>query len=685
MENIWAFLLQTITVSIVAALILFLKWLFQDKLSPRWQYGVWIVLMLRIIFPTQIDRALFFNLPVWIETIKAMVEQNLHSAYTGTFEPLHMHRIVPTIHTAPTSITDWLFVIYVAGIVAMLLWYVLSYIRLRLLLRKGAAISMEQQNIIGDVCSKYELTACKAVAVHGLPSAFVCGVWRPVLALPADTIVDEKIILHELLHLQHRDALRNVGWSFLRAFHWCNPFMQMVFRRIGNDIESLCDQRVLERLEGEERRAYGNILLNMANSQYARAPGTTSISNGGKNISRRIAAIVRFKKYPQGMALVSVCIVLVLAVPVMAGTDITYSQNDYEPKQLHELDKAMTLARLNRCTTVAGALDTYAKGLLLENGVYIATVTPTYEHEALYEQMRKANTEEGWAAYHLDSGDELEYVTYDDEHGYDIYSLEQVDNDTYEAILAFRTRGFPDGDGYKLRDENGTIYQNGVVFVPVRVDWDYEVTEIGERIIVPNACDKYGNMDTEHEPVVSEIVTNGEYGTIRIQWTKRSIVENSWTGNGRSYIGGDFFKEFKPNSEFFNTNIMRYIEYDITTKRVEDNPTSSVGYQVRFVRDGEELPVLDAYMGGGQGLYSDDVIKISQYIHNYVTGVDWDGTMRSGSTDVDWNGTMRSGNTDNRYRIPKAYLIGIYWDGHLVEEFLIEEGGLRNDISREIK
>ena len=677
MENIWAFLLQTLTVSMVAALILFLKWLFQDKLSPRWQYGVWIILLLRIILPKQMDRALFFNLPVWVETIKAMVEQNLQSAYTDAFIPLSMYHFVPFIQTAPVSITDWLFVLYVAGIIGMLLWYVLSYVRLRLLLRKGSDISVEQRQTIAHVCSKYDLTACKTVAVPGLPSAFVCGIIHPVLALPANTSVDEKIILHELLHLQHRDALRNVGWSILRAFHWCNPFMQMVFRRIGNDIESLCDQRVLERLEGEERREYGNILLNMANRQYARAPGTTSISNGGKNISRRIAAIVRFKKYPQGMALVSVCIVLVLAVPAMAGTEITYSQNDYEPKQLHELDKAMALARINHCTTVAGALDTYAKGLLSENGVYIATVTPAYYHEALYEQMKKANIEDGWAAYHLDSGDELKYVTYDDDHGYSIYSLEQTDNSVYEAILAFRTRGFPDGNGYKLRDENGTIIENGVVFVPVEVK-SYTglkclVRETGERVIVPNACDKYGNMDSEHEPVVAEIVTNGEYGTIRIQWTKRSVVENSWNRGGQSYRGGDFFKEFRADSEFFNTNIMRYIEYDITTKQTEEKPTSSVGYQVRFKREGEEPPVLDAYMGGNQGYYSDKVIKDSCYIHNYVTGVDWDGTIRSGSTD------------NYKNRIPQAYLVGIYWDGHLVEEFRIEEGGVRGDISREIE
>ena len=98
MENIWAFLLQTLTVSMVAALILFLKWLFQDKLSPRWQYGVWIILLLRIILPKQMDRALFFNLPVWIETVKSMVEQNLQSVYSSAFTSLRMDRVIPLVH-----------------------------------------------------------------------------------------------------------------------------------------------------------------------------------------------------------------------------------------------------------------------------------------------------------------------------------------------------------------------------------------------------------------------------------------------------------------------------------------------------------------------------------------------------------------------------------------------------------
>ena len=51
MSNIWEFLLQTLTVSITAAVLLLCKRIFADKLSPKWQYGVWVLLALRILLP----------------------------------------------------------------------------------------------------------------------------------------------------------------------------------------------------------------------------------------------------------------------------------------------------------------------------------------------------------------------------------------------------------------------------------------------------------------------------------------------------------------------------------------------------------------------------------------------------------------------------------------------------------
>lgn len=380
MGNIWEFLYQTLNVSLVAALLLLVKWLLHDKLPPRWQYGVWVILALRVLLPAATSRGLVPSLALWLETAKSAAEMHLASAYSGAFEVIALESAFPWIDAAPVSVTDWLFVLYAAGVLATVLRYAAQYLRLRRLLRRGEPVCAATEAAIAAVAEEHGLRKCRAVAVPGLTSAFVCGVFRPVLAVPEGETPDRKILLHELLHLKYFDALQNALWSLMRALHWCNPFMQYVFDRIGNDMESLCDQRVLERLRGEERREYGGILLGMASESYARVPGTSSISNGAANIARRIEAIVRFKLYPRGMALVGVCSVIVLGVALLTGVQAGY-------RETGSVTQALAISRLERCTTLAGALDVYAHGLSDGNAMYLASASPMSRQEEYYELM----------------------------------------------------------------------------------------------------------------------------------------------------------------------------------------------------------------------------------------------------------------------------------------------------------
>ena len=406
MTNIWEFLLLTLTGSLAALIIIIIKALLVDKLSPRWQYGIWSLLALRLLLPVAVSgRYILAPFPLLTETLKFTVEKNLDSAYSAAFEPIGSPWFLPLINGHPVSITDWLFAVYVAGIIIFIAGSLISYIRLRLMLRRGSVPAADIQQTISQVCEKHALKACPAVELDGLTSAFVCGIFRPVLVLPAGTVTDEKVILHELLHLKHKDALQSVFWTLLRALHWCNPFMHYIFNQIGNDMEALCDQRVLEKLEGEERRDYGQILLSMVNEKYPRAAGTTSISNGGKNIAHRIECITRFKKYPRGMALVSVCIAVMLIQPMFIGTTAAGLQRaDLSPSTNDDINlySNMSALRLNRCTTMAGAIDTYVKGLVTENGLYIAAASPLSSQKELMNQML-ASKADGWIYTHLEN------------------------------------------------------------------------------------------------------------------------------------------------------------------------------------------------------------------------------------------------------------------------------------------
>ena len=477
MSDIWSFLLQTLTASGAAAVLLAVKRMLRDKLSPRWQFAVWGVPALVLLLPAgRGGRYVLVNWPLAVEFLRSLLTEEF-----GTLA--HVSAPVPLPHFAgpPRTGAEWIYAVYVAGAAVLLLRYALSYLRLRLALRQGTPAGEERAALVRETAERYGLPVCPAVEVEGLDSAFICGVLRPVLVLPAGEETDEKVLLHELLHLKHHDAAWGLLICLLRCVHWCNPLLWRCADLAGNDLESLCDQRVLERLEGEDRRDYGRILLSMANEKYARTPGTSSMANGGKNIRRRIEAIARFKRYPAGMALVGVCAVLVLAGPCLMGTR---AQGVYTggllPQRLRPY-AAMASARTTCCTTYAGAFDTYAKAVLAKNPVYLAMCAPLLEQDALAAELRRAW--EHSAAPNWDTLPETEAYAM---HGYQIYNLAPAGNG-YEGLLAVEVPWSPE-----LGEWDGTVHSRYLAIQPLRAEkqgdrWvvlplgDFQVVQGDER------------------------------------------------------------------------------------------------------------------------------------------------------------------------------------------------------------
>lgn len=503
---------------------------FEDKLSPRWQYSIWVLLAIRILVPVNVSKYIIPQLALWIEVFKENIEKLFVSNYCRAYEPITLHHCIPFINKSPQSITDWLFVIYVVGVVIFLLKYLISYIHLRILLNHGQPVSAEMKQKMLVVCDKYAVNPCKIVAVEGLSSAFICGVIRPVLVVPKNEEIDEKVLLHELLHLKHHDTMQNIGWCMLRSLHWCNPLIHVVINHIENDMESLCDQRVLELLEGEERREYGTILLSMANQKYARIPGTTSISNGGNNISKRIAAIVRFKKYPEGMALVSVCIILTLFWPTIIGIAGTYDKWDYM-YYADPYDDSMAIARINRCGTMAGAIDMYAKGVYLMNGGYVATASSFSEHERIAAEI------EEYGCYQPGKyvGD-IDYL-----HDFYVYNIDQIAKDEYTALICY----YADVD----YDENTS--GEAFIFLPITIQKEdaWVVKENGERYITAAESDLAWETDIIYP---KKYYGKNDVGEVVLEMETKYLLYNSHNNPNNIWFTdiGTFDTSPKPNATF---------------------------------------------------------------------------------------------------------------------------------------
>jgi hypothetical protein len=166
-------------------------------------------------------------------------------------------------------------------------------------------LAEEGRSLIG-VATPVRMIATSHVSV---PALF--GVRRPCLLLPKELLARVSmpelrlIILHELAHVKRRDTLLNWLMIVARAWHWFNPLVWLVLRRLRADRELVCDQMVLRSLAPAERKLYGHTLLKLLDdfSGPQLAPGLVPILKHKQETKRRIVMISQFK--PSG-ALASV-------------------------------------------------------------------------------------------------------------------------------------------------------------------------------------------------------------------------------------------------------------------------------------------------------------------------------------------------------------------------------------------
>ncbi len=653
MRDIWSFLLQTLTASGAAVLLLVVKAMFRDKLSPRWQFAVWSVLGLVLAFPAGLGgRHALVNWALLLEAAKSLL--------TGDYGTLiRVNAPVPLLPPSlPGDAAQWLFLFYTAGVWFFLIRYLLAYLRLRRALRRGRPADPAPLEAAAE---RYGLPACPAVEVEGLSTAFVCGVFRPVLALPAGGEPEEKVLLHELLHLKYRDAAWGLVICLFRCIHWCNPLLWYCAGQAGNDLESLCDQRVLERLEGEERREYGRILLSMADERYACAPGTSSVANGGKNIRRRIEAIARFKRYPSGMALVSVCVALVLAGPLTVGVKAEAGIPGYLSDPLRTV-----CARTIPCTTPAGAFDAYAKSLLAGEIPYRAMCAPLSEQKALVEACEGNDYDPEWLWRQAGGVDSW----LDRQQGYEIYNLSPAGDGAYEGTLALALQYTPGAaiwDGW-----DGTVHTGWYALQPLRAEkeegrWvirpleDFRAVQGDERM--------GGNLNLpawEYTAQAGDFILKLRYQTL--SHVDSYQVNSSWIGSSREFLttpmtDGRFSSKYHTMTQAFYTGSPadkgKYFAIGISTYPLEageERPASLRG------------PGMPNTSGGGS------------------TGEDW----AAWELEPGWEspillsghgGGGSGGDEDWIYFPPEAYAADFYLNNHRFAELTLtrEEGGNPHD------
>ena len=277
-----------------------------SKRSPKWMNVLlWGIVALRLVLPFSIESAL--SLIPSAETVSPAVVQFAPaptitsgvSVIDNAVNPsLSEHfSAVPTASVNPlyawTEIAGWVWLI---GLGAMLLYALVSYLRLR----RRVRVSLPVQD---------HIYLCDAIS-----SPFILGVVKPHIYLPSglDEVQRQNVLSHEQAHLARRDHWwKPLGFALL-AVYWFNPVLWLAYTLLCRDIELACDERVIRTMDESAVKTYSTVLL--ACSMPRKAVITCPLAFGEIGVKERVQNALHYKKPAFWVVAVSVVVCTVVAV-----------------------------------------------------------------------------------------------------------------------------------------------------------------------------------------------------------------------------------------------------------------------------------------------------------------------------------------------------------------------------------
>lgn len=149
------------------------------------------------------------------------------------------------------------------------------------------------------------------------------GLIRPLIVLPRGGFSEESarnVLRHELTHYRRGDLY--VKWFFVcvASLHWFNPLMPLFRRELDRVCELSCDEQVLARMEPDQRRSYGETLLDLAaNRALPAGVVATTFATEKRALKERLEHIMKFKYKSRAILALSIAAVLLVGLLALAA------------------------------------------------------------------------------------------------------------------------------------------------------------------------------------------------------------------------------------------------------------------------------------------------------------------------------------------------------------------------------
>ena len=307
------FLLCNVFISGIVGILLIAKWVFRNNLSSRMQYNLWLLLLGLLAVPFIPFRLISFpQIFSWLSSVRNSSASHtdvgannvMDTGLSGTTN--WMNDFAISVNHDTSSVTGYILLsIWIVGMLVMMILVIKSSLRLRTIKRSALPLQNPEVRRLYNKCLN-EMKIIRNIPVYStafLKSPIIVGFLKPCIYLPIHLISDyhesdmRYMLLHELQHYRHKDAIANYLMNFAGVLYWFNPFVWFALREMRNDREIACDTSVLKMLEEDDYENYGNTLINFIEKvSISPFPFAASLSGNMKQIKRRIINIASYEK-----------------------------------------------------------------------------------------------------------------------------------------------------------------------------------------------------------------------------------------------------------------------------------------------------------------------------------------------------------------------------------------------------
>ncbi|MCU4992493.1 M56 family metallopeptidase [Bacillus cereus] len=321
--------------SILVGFILCIKILLRNKLTPRWQYMLWIVLMIRLLLPWSPDSSYsIYSLLSYRSSVSEVIPKNesmmnIESDHTVELESnaeTVTKNSKPEVNVSAkqqTTLSLYKIALYVwlVGVIVLAAITFITNRRLYSYIKKQPDITDEQIVTVFNRC-KQSMKMKKEVSLRlagKIASPTVFSFFRPKVLLSKKhmKVLNEQqlqyVFYHELAHIKRNDVAVNWVMYSLILLNWFNPILWYAYFCMREDQELACDAYALTFIDKEEQLAYGHTIITLLEHYSYQAPSLANLSRNKRTLKRRIVMIKKFQKKSYRLSLLGIIVIVAIA------------------------------------------------------------------------------------------------------------------------------------------------------------------------------------------------------------------------------------------------------------------------------------------------------------------------------------------------------------------------------------